>query len=253
MVRISKDELRGYERGDQPVPPDVYARLVDCYGDVVPARVAARVADGELIVGDQARTVDDYEIARVYVELVQQLRRTKPGDALPLRVDDLVALATALDTDADVIEQRMIDMLGCSRGEAKALHRELMRRKIVLPVAGLAAGIAAVAGMQAAAAHDAPRPGPVVAPPTTAITMAPPSTEASTTVVAPTTTVAPRPVVSTAPTAPAVVHHAPPPTPPATPPSTAMPRPVISPDDTVPEGVLPGEHPLPAPTTTSEP
>ena len=37
-----------------------------------------------------------------------------------------------------------MDALGCTREEARTLHSELLRRKVVLPVAGLAAGVAAL-------------------------------------------------------------------------------------------------------------
>jgi hypothetical protein len=63
-----------------------------------------------------------------------------------LRTVDIVALAGALARDRETIEQRIADALGCSPVEARRLHAELLRRKVILPVAGLAAGMAALAG-----------------------------------------------------------------------------------------------------------
>jgi transcriptional regulator with XRE-family HTH domain len=239
-VRITPDELRAYERGHDIAPADVCARFSECYGvEIVPARVPLQLDAAEL-------TADD--ATRVFVELVQQLRGTKPGEALRFRSDDLAALASALESDAETIERRIMSALGCSREEAKALRHELLRRKIVLPVAGLAAGLAALAGMHAAGAHDAPPRGPVVASPTTAITAARATTTTTTVAPTTTTTMAPRPTVTTPPAAPPVEYHEPPATV-APQHTTEVTRPIISPDDTVPEGILPGEHPLPPPTT----
>ncbi len=246
MARLTVDELRGYERGHELPPDDVVARLEACYGtEIVPARVPLAFETADLNVDDATR---------VFVELVRQLRGTDAREPLRFRSDDVAVLATALERDPETIEQHIMRALGCSREEAKALRHELLRRKILLPVAGLTAALAAFAGMHAAAADDTPPARrPVVPPPTTAITV--PATTTTTAIPPPTTTtttVAAHPVVTTPPTAPAVEHHAPAATvAPASPPTTPVTRPVISPDDTVPEGVLPGEHPLPPPTDPS--
>lgn len=236
---ITADELRAYERGTATIPADVCARLADAYGEDLTAHVPLRDAP-EIEPG-----TDPGDVIATYIEMVRQLRRAKPGEALPLRAFDLAALAAALETHPDTLEQRIVDALGCTRAEARALHRQLLQRKVVLPVAGLAAGLVVFAGMQVA--NASPRehtpapppaattvPGPVVAPPTTHITQVPATT--STIITTPSTTIAP------AARRDAAVHEAPPTTEQPAPPTT-MARPVISPDDTVPEGVLPGEVP----------
>src|SRR5262245_32730686 len=206
MVRISADQLRAYENGTETIPADVCALLAECYGEDLTAHVPLRVApelDGTTltVAGVEQTLADASENAVVagYVDIVQRLRRPKPGEPLPLRATDLTVIAAALESDAEAIEQKIIDVLGCTRTEARSLHRELLRRRVVLPVAGLAASVVALAGVQVAHAMSndaapAPAPvtvpGPVVAPPTTAITVAPPTTVVPHPAFTPTTTIA---------------------------------------------------------------
>src|SRR3954471_1209416 len=186
---ITADELRAYERGTAEIPADVCTRLVECYGDDLVAHVPQRAPL------DVAPNASEDEVLTDFVQLVRRLRRASTGEPLPLRAADVAALASAFDADPATIEQRIIDVLGCSRDEARALHRELLRRKIVLPVAGLAASVVAIAGVQAAqASSDRPN---VPTPPTTAIALATATTVAVPARV-PTTT---RPAVHRAPAA----------------------------------------------------
>ena len=157
MVRISPDQLRAYEAGSATIPADVCALLAECYGEDLTAHVPLRVApelDGTtLTVAGVEQSLADASAETVvagYVDVVQRLRRTKPGEPLPLRTADLTVIAAVLETDAESIEQKIIDVLGCTRAEARSLHRELLRRRVVLPVAGLAASVVALAGVQVA-------------------------------------------------------------------------------------------------------
>src|SRR5204863_3470841 len=110
-------------------------------------------------------------------------RDTGPGDPLALRTADIVALAGALGRDPEAIEQWIADALGCTRAEARRLHGELLRRKVILPVAGLAAGMAAFAGSAAAvqspsssATHIQAQPVVATTPSTTSPTQPAPTT-----------------------------------------------------------------------------
>ena len=182
---------------------------------------------------------------------------------LALRSADIVALAGALGVDRDEIEARIAEVLGCTRAEARRLHGELLRRKVILPVAGLAAGMAAFAG--AAYASHSPSPSPSVAVHAQSIAATQPSTTSSTVAElvpahpapVPTTTVAPVETTSTtvapAPVAPVTtpstveqhqtettVAPAPPaPETPVTPAKAASPQPADPP-----VSVLPGETPI---------
>ena len=76
-----------------------------------------------------------------------RLRRSKPGTPIALRADDLVALSSALGRPSEDVEQRIVEILGCTPHEAHSLHAEMLRRKLVVPVAGLVAGLAVVTGV----------------------------------------------------------------------------------------------------------
>lgn len=258
-------KLRSYERGDKTVPAGVCAQLAECYGDDltahVPLRMPPQITDRQLQIGDTRVPVGahPHDVLAGYVDIVHRLRDSEPGDPLALRSVDIIALAGALGVDRDEIETRIAEVLGCTRAEARRLHGELLRRKVILPVAGLAAGMAAFAG--AAYASHSPSPSPSVAvhaqsiaatqAPTTSSTVAhlapAPRAPAPTTTVPPVeatpTTVAPAPPATT----PATVeqHHTETtaaPTPPA-PETPATVAPQTEPADP-PVSVLPGETPI---------
>jgi transcriptional regulator with XRE-family HTH domain len=150
IVGITPVKLRRYERGDKQVPAEVCARLAECYGDDltahVPLRVPPEIGDREIAVDGVQRTVgpDVDDVVAGFVDIVQRLRDAKPGEPLALRASDVIALAGALGRDPEEIERRIADALGCSPTLARTLHTELLRRKVILPVAGLAAGVAAL-------------------------------------------------------------------------------------------------------------
>ena len=262
-IGTTPSELRRYERGDDPVPPGVIASLAECYGDELTSQLATRAPihldERRLVVGTESRALesdDSDELLGQYVEIVSRLRQSQPGAPIALRADDLVALSNALGRDSDYVEARIVDLLGCTPYEAHSLHSEMLRRKLVLPLAGLVAGIALVsgAGMAQASAGAAPAPDSVahaaaahitaghiaagnvvtavVAPSPTTVVVRPPAPAASEPAPtpppaepAPPATEAPAPETLDSPEAAA----------PATPPP-----PVIEPDDT-PMGIPPNE------------
>jgi transcriptional regulator with XRE-family HTH domain len=161
-VGTTTSELRRYERGETPVPSSVIAALAECYGEALTAQLATRAPiqldDRRLVVGavEQTFATDDSdEVLQHYVGIVARLRNTQPGEPIGLRADDLVALSSALGQDADHVEARIVELLGCTPTEARSLHAEMLRRKLVVPVAGLVAGFAMVAGIGAASAAPA--------------------------------------------------------------------------------------------------
>jgi hypothetical protein len=234
----------------------VCTRLAEIYGESLTAHVPLRVAP-------PIEPGDTNDVLAQYVGLVRRLRGVRNGDTFPLRANDLAALSAALELDADTIEQHIVDALGCSPDEARSLHRELLSRRIVLPVAGLAVGLVAFAGVHAASATSAPTAAPpaaapaaVAAPPTTEITVAPPTTAAQP-VFTPPSTAASAPQPATAPVSGRTPHiinnvgesHPTPATTPPEPPATSAPTvtPPSIPENDTPVGVLPGETPHPPP------
>lgn len=184
--------LKAYEQGVLAVPPEVCARLAEAYGEDltahVPLRVPPQIDDGWLVVGDDTRAVDGSaaDVLANYVQLVARLRHSRPGEPLALRSTDVVALAVALSAPAEEIESQIMSLLACSRDEARALHSELLRRKVLLPVAGLAASVVALAGFTAAHAESGNAGTLHHTPPTTVTTTAPAPPAPPTTVTAPT-------------------------------------------------------------------
>jgi transcriptional regulator with XRE-family HTH domain len=262
IAGITAVKLRRYERGDKQVPADACARLAECYGDdlaeYVPQRVPPEIGDGEIVVAGIQRTVgpDTEDVLAGFIDIVQRLRDTKPGEPLALRASDVIALGGALGHDPEEIERRIAEALGCSPKAARKLHAELLRRKVILPVAGLAAGAAAFAG--AAYTTRTPASGARLETSTVdaaASTVPPVTTKATTKVTtsttakpAPTTTAAPGVVPPPAPTVPPTT--APKPTE-ATVPADQQPAdvpvslapPVPDPNDP-PVSILPGETPI---------
>ena len=187
-------ELRRYEHGDDAGPADVCAELAECYGDDLTAHVPLRVPPQSTARHHRGRrgrraldATDADDVIAGYIDIVRRLRSSEPGDPLALRTVDIVALSGALGRDRDDVEQRIAEVLGCSPHEARSLHGELLRRKVILPVAGLVAGMAVVAGVGVGVAYAsaiAPAPAAakieaqaiahVSAPPTTAARRATP-------------------------------------------------------------------------------
>ncbi len=169
-IGATPGDLRRYERGDAPVPPHLIAALAECYGEELTAQLATRapieVDNRRIAIGTESRTLDSDdadEMLGQYVQIVSRLRASQPGEPIALRADDLVALSSALGQDPQHVETRIVELLGCTQFEAHSLHSEMLRRKLVMPLAGIVAGIAMVtgAGMAQAAAsthatpHDA--------------------------------------------------------------------------------------------------
>jgi transcriptional regulator with XRE-family HTH domain len=200
QARIDADKLRAYERGTKRVPADILTRLAGLYGDdlLVPPRTPVAANSDWLVVADYEQPLMEgtpEEVIVGYIKIVKRLRNAKPGKNVELRDSDVHVLAQALSSDPDEIERRIADALGCSREEARALHAEMLRRKVLLPVASLAVGVAAFAGFAHATqaeAEQTPPAAPIEASlvwqdsapaPITTTTSAPTPTTTTTTVV----------------------------------------------------------------------
>ena len=248
-VGTSPSELRRYERGDAPVPPTLIAALAECYGEDLTAQFATRAPiqldAHHLVVGTEAQALesdDSDELLRHYVEIVARLRQSQPGEPIALRADDLVALSNALGQDAEYVEARIVDLLGCTPYEAHSLHSEMLRRKLVMPIAGLVAGIAMMSGAgmtNASAGAAAPDPTGQVATADIAVAHIAAGHIAAgndvTTVDAPApTTVVVKPPITPAPT-PAAPSAAPVSEPPVEPPVSGPPVPEVAETSETPE------------------
>lgn len=262
---VSRDALKAYEQGVRPVPPEVCARLAECYGEDltahVPLRVPVEVAERWIAMGDEtvATGGTGTGLLRGYVDLLVRMRRAKPGEPVPLRAGDLAVLANALGGEPAQVEQQIARLLGCSREEAARLRSELLRRKVILPVAGLAAGVALLAAVSAGA-HDG-EPGSPAEP-----TLSPASSRANPTSVPPPPTEPPATVASSGlePTpepvepgeaypGPAIAWDALDPEPPPPPPAPAAPPPAAPAADGLTDATVPPDQPPPTPDPDDPP
>lgn len=156
---ISRFQLAAYERGMVAVPDDVVACLARAYGvsagEVVPSRshTRLRVADGALVAGETAHPLPadatPEEVLDHYLGFIREMRGARNLDELPLRDADLDTLAEALGGTPKEIERRLVELIHCTRDEARTIRRALLRRRLVVPVAGFALG---VGGLGSAAA-----------------------------------------------------------------------------------------------------
>jgi transcriptional regulator with XRE-family HTH domain len=243
-IGTTPGDLRRYERGDTPVPPRLIPALAECYGEELTAQLATRAPieldERRIVVGTESRALesdDSDELLGQYVEIVSRLRQAPPGEPIALRADDLVALSNALGQESAHVEARIVDILGCTPYEAHSLHAEMLRRKLVLPLAGLVAGIAMVSGAgmaSASAGAQAPASdavGHVAAAHIAAGHIA--AGNVVTAVVAPSpTTVVVKPPEAAAAETPVPEAPAPEASPEPQAAAQAMPAPVIEPDDT---------------------
>lgn len=184
-VGLTRRELAAYEKGRWRVPETTMARLAHTYGlptgEVVPSRSASRleVENDHVAAGEAERVLPDDatpdEVLGEYLDLVRELRGLGENDRLPLRDADLAVLAEALGGDPERIESRLVELINCTREEAQAIRRALMKRRLVAPAAGFLLGVGsitpAVAGTGTPASVDPAIPAADVADATEAVSV----------------------------------------------------------------------------------
>ncbi|HVM40196.1 MAG TPA: helix-turn-helix transcriptional regulator, partial [Acidimicrobiia bacterium] len=161
LLGVSRADLRAFELGKSAAPHAVLDRLASIYGcrpsDLVDERngEAVDVAPSHVQVGSAARRLSpeasDEEVLRQYLSAVYELRSLRPGSDLPLRDADLALLADVLGDTTDEIEARLVELIHCSRDEARAIRRALLRRRLAIPATGLLIGAGAFTPAAAAA------------------------------------------------------------------------------------------------------
>ena len=141
---------------------------------------------GRLRMGDAERRVDDpadrEQVYGAYLSLLYAVRGTRRGNQLPLRTADLDALLAIVGDDPDRIEQRLVELMGCSAEEASLLRRVLLRHRALTASVGVAAGISAfaLAGPSAAGSVLTPAPEPAYSVPAETVEQPPLDTYATT-------------------------------------------------------------------------
>ena len=140
LVRIEKGRMR---------PPDgTLIALCRSYGVtltwLIPERSGnlVRVTPESIEVAGRSRVLGGEDpdvdvVLRSYLSLVRELRGAANGSVVHLRDEDLAALAQALGDTPSEIEARLVDLMMLSRDEARIIRRELVKRRVGAPAAGL--------------------------------------------------------------------------------------------------------------------
>jgi len=145
------------------------AVLSDAYGvqtkELVPARsrLVIDLSQGTVAVAGQTRafaTDDADEVLTRYLSLVYTLRGLPPGTPVPLRDLDLAVLGQALRMGAGEVEARLVGLMQDPERTVATTTRDL-RRRLVVPAAGLLVAVTAVGALVLVTrdGDDAPRPG----------------------------------------------------------------------------------------------
>lgn len=135
---LTRRELAAYERGRVVVSEtDLWCLAGSCgvdVGELLPDRDPLHVAPdlGSLAVGDTVRRLrqpgEPDGLLREYSSMINELRDLPPGHRIPLRDEDLAALADALGGTPEVIEQRLVELVGTTREDASRLRAMIAPR-----------------------------------------------------------------------------------------------------------------------------
>jgi transcriptional regulator with XRE-family HTH domain len=132
----------------RPLPREV-DRLAGAYdadlSDLLPARQPVEVVGERIVVAGQSRLLrdaaDDREVYAAYLFLLYAVRGATPGQRVPLRSSDVELLMQVVGEDAETIERRLVELMGCSPGEATMLGSVLLRHRALTAAAGAAAAL----------------------------------------------------------------------------------------------------------------
>lgn len=102
-------------------------------------------AANALRIGPYERRIDDPEspdeVYGAYLSLLYAVRSARPGERLALRSADLEALLLLVGDDPATIEQRLVELMGCTPEEAGRLAGILLRHRRMTATLGIAAGL----------------------------------------------------------------------------------------------------------------
>jgi transcriptional regulator with XRE-family HTH domain len=178
-VGVSQRTLRRWERGAVlPTDDEVEAIALACglrVADLLPRRgvVELDAAARSMKVGDSIAALPEGatngEILELFVALVRTERRAPDARELRLRQEDLDVLADALDLDDRDLEAQLVEIIGLTRAQASSVRSQLLRRRLVMPVAGALLGLGVVGGVQFLRSNKNPEVTTVAAVPATSV------------------------------------------------------------------------------------
>lgn len=152
--RFSLDDLLEVEAGRYPLQDADIKFLSGLYDVHVGQLLANR---SQLVIDLDRRTLKSGEHERrlpkakagkdallsSYLATVYEMRKISPGRAIPLRVDDLTVLGTALDSDPEAIRADLVALME-RPDELVAKRIGLLRKSVIVPAAGVLIGATAI-------------------------------------------------------------------------------------------------------------
>ena len=152
----------------RPLPREV-DRLGRAYAAdlsaLLPTRRPVELEDGHITVAGQQRRLrdaaDEREVYAAYLFLLYAVRGAAPGQRIPLRSSDVELLMQVVGEDAETIERRLVELMGCTPAEATRLGGVLLRHRALTAVVGAAAALSWVTVVAPGAPVDAPVPAQV--------------------------------------------------------------------------------------------
>jgi hypothetical protein len=143
------------EAGRAPLDESMVRWLTDLYGVEAGALVPARshlvidLNEGLVSVGDARLAADSSDPDRIltnYLALVYSLRGLPVGTPIPLRHVDLNVLGDALRLSSRDVSAALGQMMNGGTDQVRERARTL-RRRVIVPVAGVLVGLTAVGGL----------------------------------------------------------------------------------------------------------
>lgn len=166
---LLRSYLTALESGRRRPLPSEVDRLAQAYqadlSDLLTARRPVEVDAGRMTVAGHARQLrdaaDEREVYAAYLFLLYTVRGAAPGQRIPLRSSDVELLMQVVGEDAETIERRLVQLMGCAPAEASRLGSVLLRHRALTAAVSAAAALSWVAVTAPGAPEDAPRPAPV--------------------------------------------------------------------------------------------
>lgn len=142
-AEFSAKALRSVERGDYLLEPVVVAELAALYGveldEVLPSREPVRIsATGVVASGGIEETFEPMDIDSMlgaYLRLIARLRGADPGEAFPLRREDLIKIADQLERPRPEIVDRVAVLMGVTGSQRRAMVDLYLSGALVVGVA----------------------------------------------------------------------------------------------------------------------
>lgn len=164
------EEVLALYRADRgELVPDRSRLIIDLEGGLI------RAAEHEKELESRAPTPD--EVLTSYLSLVYSMRHRPPGERIPLRVNDMKVLSRALEMSIPAVEHKLTDLMA-DPDEVVSHKVGRLRKRFLVPAAGVIVAVAAVGALVLVSsrgagrdtqAPPAPPPTSIVPPPTPAL------------------------------------------------------------------------------------